>query len=181
MLISTGIGNFRIQNRDSLCVFNIKGLSATDIYIDRKHYFITGDTTGKLNDILYSASAYWMQNYSLFPDFITGDKGECHPEGLFSLPGQGNYLFQISNWRFAVIQDTRSLVRYKSSESLKTDALILGGNLPSNVEILLKYFETEQVILDSSVPWYVIRSCSFDSLVLRCHKVSEEGAFVVEL
>lgn len=180
LLISTGIGNFKIHNRNSLCVFNIRGLSAVDININRKHYFITGDTTGNLNDILYNASAYWKDNYALFPDFITGGEGECQPEGLFNLPGEGNYLFQASTSRFAIIQDSRSLINYRSSERLKTDALILGGNLSANIENLLKYFETEQVILDSSVPWFSIRSRSPDSLILRSHKISEGGAFVVE-
>jgi hypothetical protein len=179
----TGIINLSTNKKDRLCVFNIKGLTALDISSGPAHYFVCTDTTHRMNDITYAVSGYWQRFFLAEPEFLMLNRDQKMPENFFSLPGENNYFATISGKKIIMISDLNFIEDYFSGMRAEIDLLVLGRNgfSPGTWSKLLDYIDPEYLVLDSSIPYYYPDPEIPDSFTGKIHRVSKNGAFMLDL
>ncbi|MGC9344276.1 MAG: ComEC/Rec2 family competence protein [Bacteroidales bacterium] len=181
LVLQAGIYNYHTRKKSQLCVFNIRGMTAIDITLGHSHYFICNDTTDRIQDIHFAAAGYWHEYYRDDPEYFLLDSNVNIPPGFFKLPGNKNYLGLLSDKKIAIINDPNTFDYRVPGMKKEVDVLIMGGNKFANWKQMLNIFDPYYLIWDSSVPFYYNLKEIPDSIFIRFHRVSEKGAFVLEL
>ena len=166
------ISSFRFISRKDqhkLIVYNIPQKKAIDI-IEGKTYLFIGDPslTGKSS----------LENYFLLPARVK--YGVTKPD---SLPNTIISNGMITGGRRSVLIIDSSFHFAPSDHKIPVDMIILSGNPRVYLSQLASVFTCSQYIFDSSNPMWKIRywKKDADSLHLRHHTISEQGAFEVDL
>lgn len=114
------------------------------------------------------------------------NKAEFSDIGLFI--NEKRHYFDIKDNGF-IPHPTKSILRlseniYRQAETdnpLKTDIIILSQDRTFSIRQLIKIFQPEQIVLDSSLPQYVrtklLREC--EKLGISVHDVTQDGAYLI--
>lgn len=183
LFVQAGILNQSLKKKDRICILNIKDLTAIDISTGNNHNFYCTDTTSRMMDISRAVSGYWQKLSLHKPEYILLTGYQKLPGNFFRLPGENNYIATISGKKVALISDPGFLKDYTTEMQMMTDLLIMGGSgySPRIWSKLLDCFDTNYLILDSSIPHYYPGPDIPDSFKGHFHRVSERGAFLLDL
>ena len=167
--ITRGFNMVRQSNQQKLVVYNIPQRKAIDI-IEGNAYRFWGDSS--------LTSPGFLQNFHLKPARVL--YGVAQTDNLSNtlvthplIAGQHKSVLIISGQvDFAPV-----------SAKIPVDIIILSGNPRIYLSRLAALFDCQQYIFDTSNPLWKIRywKKDADSLHLRHHTISEQGAFEVEL
>lgn len=181
LVILAGTYNYENRTKNQLCVLNIREMTAIDVALYGRHFFICSDTTDRSRDIQFAASGYWFDNFLDPPDYFITEKGDELPTGFFELPGYQNYIGILSDKIIVIVHDMKALDNYVSNMKKKVDLIVLGDKQSQKWKNLLKTFEPDFIVLDSSIPWYYKAQDIPDSISFVYHRIEENGAFLLEL
>ncbi len=158
-----------LKNQHKLIVYNIPQKKAMDI-LEGNEFLFLGDPslTGKTS----------LENYHLQPARVQYgvDKRDILPNTLIS---DG----MIIGHRKSILVINHSFYFTPSDQKIPVDIIILSGNPKIYISQLASVFTCSQYVFDSSNPMWKIRywKKDADSLHLRHHTISEQGAFEVDL
>ncbi|MBX3238921.1 MAG: ComEC/Rec2 family competence protein [Chitinophagaceae bacterium] len=147
-----------------LVVYNVPQYRALDI-LKSNHYLFLGDPAVE-ND-------HFLRNFHLRPTrhLFRATKKQ---------PATAADFLSVSGKNILILNSPGTL---PAAGSRHADIIILSGNMPFRIQQLTETFGCRQFIFDSSCPAWKTRQWKneCDSLHLRRHSVSEEGAFVLNL
>jgi competence protein ComEC len=148
-----------------MIVYNIQGKRAID-FIEGRHYYFSGDESVQADDFL--------RNFHLEPSRILHRTSPSST--LPALMGSGPlYLF---NGKYIMVVNKATV----SLPSVSLDALILSGNSPLQLNLLLQHAQVKQVIADASnAPWRVRQwQQACEAMHIPFHNVAEQGAYYID-
>ncbi|TAJ67861.1 MAG: ComEC family competence protein [Chitinophagaceae bacterium] len=157
------------KQQHKLVVYNIPRMQAMDIIEGRNFLFrgspLLQDNTRLVNYHLAPARLFW---------------GISQPDQLKHTRISGNL---IAGSRKTILVIDRALSGPLPAEKIPVDIIILSGNPRLHLSQLTQRFICAQYIFDSSNPLWKIQywKKDADSLHLRHHTISEQGAFEVDL
>ncbi len=153
-------------HQQKLVVYNVPKYPAIDIISGRTYSFL-GDSTLLSND--------FIRNFHIQPSRVLHRISQKQ-----SLPMECKE-FEFGNKKIAILDSTSHFTPLDPKKKL--DVLILSGNPKIYISNLLKTFSIQQIVIDGSVPGWKSRlwKNDCDSFHIRCHDVSEKGAFVMNL
>jgi len=159
---------YETEAQQKLLIYNVPQHTGIDIIAGHQSIFI-GDTE--------LTEAGFLQNFHLLPSRI---HAQFEPNQQLLLPDKTNISF---TWAGKKITLLRTQLDYKKSQPITTDILIVSGNPPGNPARLLPLIRCSQIVLDGSNSAGRIARWQHaaDSLHLRLHSVSRQGAFVMEM
>lgn len=168
----TAIRSFTIlhqKQQQKLIVYHIPKHKAMDV-VQAKSFVFWGDE-GLQNDI-------YLQNFYLQPARILNGTKEAN-----SLSHTITHYPLIAGHQKSVLVIDPSFRLPVSNQKIPVDIIILTGNPRIYLNRLAAVFDCSQYVFDSSNPLWKIRYWKKDaeSLHLRHHTISEQGAFEVEL
>jgi competence protein ComEC len=151
----------KIKNQKVFMVGNIKGISAINIISDRNGMLLSDSVLSLENPLTHSAfNNFWtdqgVAKHTCFVDFnIESARLHHHIEGLCcKSPWLGNNLiFEFSGKRIIVLNDNQ-LYKSNAGYPLKTDLVIITGQMKPDLRAMLNVLNPELLILDSSVKGY---------------------------
>ncbi|MES2004502.1 MAG: ComEC/Rec2 family competence protein [Bacteroidota bacterium] len=157
------------RQQQKLIVYNIPKHSAIDIIQGQSFVFWGDDTLRNQN---------FLQNFHLLPSRVLNGVKESG-----SLPEQLIHYPLIAGSQKTVLVIAPSFRVPSPQQKIPVDLIILTGNPGIYLSQLAAVFDCSQYIFDSSNPLWKIRYWKKDaeSLHLRHHTISEQGAFEVEL
>ena len=157
------------QQQHKLIVYNIPKHKAIDIVEGNAFYFL-GDSS--------LAGKGFLQNFHLQPSRVSHGVTEKD-----SLPGTIITGRAIATNQKSVLFIDKSFHFTPVKQRIPVDIIILSGNPKIYVNQLATVFNCPQYVFDSSNPLWKIRywKKDADSLHLRHHTISEQGAFEVDL
>jgi competence protein ComEC len=157
------------NQQQKLIVYNVPKLSALDIMQGNKYNFI-GDGL-LLQDALLSNFHLKPARilYRTYPG-VTGDSFLIHDK-----------ITKINNTTVLLMDG--SFHSLPAQNKIAVDVIIISKNAEVNINQLQSTFSFRELVFDSSNPsWKIERwKKDCDSLHLRFHSVSEQGAFVMDL
>jgi hypothetical protein len=182
-LFHCGIYKNRHKDRDQLCVFNIQNCSAIDIHYGKDHFLLNKKSCSTHEKLEYAARGYWLENFSKEPEIVCFDDLERsnYIKYFFQLPGKGNYLLLTRKRSVVIINDTDLFDDYIPKKKIFIDALIMADETRIRMEKITHFFHFENLILDSSVPSYIPDPVFPDTLDIKYHRITDEGAYIMEL
>jgi competence protein ComEC len=153
--------------QQKLLVYNVPQYTGIDIISGHASTFI-GDTA--------LTNAGFLKNFHLLPSRIFG---QFDPSDNLLLQTKTNTSFEWGGKKITVL---RTQLDYKKSKPISTDILLVSGNPPGNPARILPLIKCSQIVLDGSNSAGRIARWQHaaDSLHLRLHSVSLQGAFVME-
>jgi competence protein ComEC len=159
---------FNTSRQQKLIIYNIPKYAALDV-IEGTHFQFIG------NRLLHAG---YLQNFHLRPARIQFGASEA---GGFNRTLVSNKLIATKHATILIINDWQ--FRDPPEQKIPVDIIILSGNPGVRLPELATVFNCTQYVFDSSNPLWKIRywKKDADSLHLRHHSTSEEGAFVVDL
>lgn len=159
---------YETESQQKLLIYNVPQHTGIDIITGHKSTFI-GDTV--------LTEAGFLKNFHLLPSRIFA---QFEPYQQVLLPEKKNLSF---TWGGKKITLLRTQLDYKKSQPIQTDILIVSGNPPGNPARLLPLIQCSQIVLDGSNSAGRIARWQHaaDSLHLRLHSVTRQGAFVMEM
>lgn len=157
------------KQQHKLVVYNIPRMQAMDI-IEGRNFLFRGSP--QLQEDIR------LTNYHLVPARLL--LGISQPDQLKHTQIAGNL---IAGSRKTVLVIDRALTGPLPAEKIPVDIIILSGNPRLHLSQLTQRFICAQYIFDSSNPLWKIQywKKDADSLHLRHHTISEQGAFEVDL
>jgi len=157
------------KQQHKLVVYNIPRIQAIDI-IEGRNFLFRGNPQlqGKTN----------LTNYHLAPARLFFGISELEPLKHTQITGN-----IIAGGRKTVLVVDRALTNPPPAEKIPVDMIVLSGNPRLRLSQLARRFICAQYIFDSSNPLWKIQywKKDADSLHLRHHTISEQGAFEVDL
>lgn len=158
------------QYQKKIVVYNISRFRAVD-FIDKGNYLFAGDTALQ--------QAGLLQNFHLKPARIKM-QATVEKDSLPSLFQKG-YYWQFYDTRVLWIDDKAGLIKQDPVQPV--DLLILSNNVHVEIKDLLQSVRPATIVFDGSNALWKIQKWKKDceELLLRCHPVSEQGAFVLEI
>ncbi len=148
----------------TLVVYNVPQYSAID-FMQRGCYFFAGDPAVENNDFL--------RNFHLKPARLA-----------YRADRTGNHgISVLSHWHQKNILLINPDFRLPPPGTLAADIIIISGKVDISMREVQQYFGNVRLVFDSSCPAWKTREWKneCDSLHLRPHSVSEDGAFVLKL
>ncbi|MEP6674253.1 MAG: ComEC/Rec2 family competence protein [Ferruginibacter sp.] len=158
------------KNQQQFIVYNVPQQQAMD-FIEGNNFHFVGDSTLEEDGLL--------QNFHLKPARIAlriRNKTNDLPD-FFS----ANHFFFFGNKKILLVDSP--LLYEPSTVKLNVDMIILSRNVKVAIAQLAAVFNCDQYILDASNSLWKIgkwkKEC--EELHLRCHAVSEQGAFISDM
>lgn len=157
------------KQRHTLVVYNIPRMQAMDI-IEGQHFLFRGNP-----ELLDKTS---LADYYLAPARLFFGVSKPHQPKYTRIAGN-----IIAGSRKTVLVVDRPITNPPSAEKIPVDIIILSGNPRLQLSQLTQRFICAQYVFDSSNPLWKIQywKKDADSLHLRHHTISEQGAFEVDL
>ena len=154
-----------IKDQKKLIVYNVPRYQAIDL-IDGMDYTFIGDEALEQNALL--------RNFHIQPTRTL--YGVQKAEDATT-----SHFVTFYNKKILVLDTTLRFSNALSREAI--DVLILSHNPKIYINDLVKRFETKQVVIDGSVPFWKAKLWQKDCALLHlpCYNVSEKGAFVMSL
>ena len=155
----------------------------TDVFIkltDARGQQIKGEATTKGFEKWNSANQKKIMIYnngiSQSIDLVNGNL-ISHPDSVQKKKG---HFYFFEGQRILVID---SSVTFRSAQKLVIDLLVISKNAKISIEKLASVFDINEIVFDASNSLWKIDKWKKDceKLHLRCHFVSEQGAFVTDL
>ena len=174
-ILCNGIEETGRQLQSKLVVYKIKDHSAIDIIKGKNHFMILDDslkTTG--NELKQAARNFWIRSGLTHNSTLNNIKIEY-------LKGK-NIAIYLNGNTIVLLRDER-IFNFECSIPLKTDFLVISGNINCFAKKILNYFTPEEIILDSSLNKDRLKYLNkeFEKTGIRCYPVSIYGAFVKDL
>ncbi len=181
LIILTGTIEYKMHNKQELCVFNVKKTSAISIRYKQLNLLLFNDQSD-IQNIRYASSGYLIKNYNGKQENIPFKEMENRiTDYYFPLPGKNNFILYTDNQKITVINDYTIFSEFNSSASIYTEIIILGCvPLPDYGE-LQKFFTFKKIVVTPAVSFYLPDIRVPDSLSIEYHRVEEMGAFICEL
>lgn len=160
----------QVQQQRKLVIYNISRYKAVD-FIDRNRFVFTGDS------ILMKEGL--QQNFHLKPARIALQASQ-EVNSLPSLRQQNGY-YQFYNKKL-LFMDSTGMLRIPDT-AISIDLLLFSHDPPVDIKDVLKAVKPACIVFDASNSLWKIQKWKRDceALILRCHSVPEEGAFVLEV
>jgi competence protein ComEC len=162
-------GKWVVHRQQKIIVYNVPQHQAID--------FITGSSYQFIGDSVLLQDGL-LQNFHLKPSRTAMQLTQRNNE-LTKLENNQR-LFVFGNKRIFIL-DT-ALVYQKPAHKIPVDIILLSKNPKLYIPQLAEVFECKQYVFDASNSLWKINYWKKDceKLLLRCHSVAEQGAFVVE-
>ncbi len=158
------------NGQQQLLVYNVPNMSAIDL-IEGHYYRFTGDSTLSADGALVN---FYLRPSRVLNRCIAARQPQSLPV---------NKLLTINNKRFIIIDNNFKPPYNYDGSKISVDLLIVSQNPPVNVSRLSNVFNVSQLVLDGSNPLWKTglwkKGC--DSLHLRFHSTTGNGAYVMEL
>lgn len=153
-------------NQQKLIVYNVPRMQAID-FIAGRNYFFRGDSALIQDEQL--------KNFHLTPSRILH---RITP--VDSLNGLSTFENVFVLGKTSVLLIDTALPRQKPARKINVDIIIISKNAAVKINDLHNSFECQQIVIDASNSWRRIKQWKEDCKrqSIRCHAVSEEGAFV---
>ena len=160
----------QLNRQQKLVIYNVSQHRAVDFIVKDKHVF-AGDSVLFIEGLL--------QNFHLKPARISMQvsKTETHLPALI----HHNFYWQFFHKKMLFIDST---VFFEPVDSIiPIDILLLSHNPSVKIKDIAKAVSPAIVVLDASNNLWKIQSWKkeCEELLLRCHSVSEQGAFILEV
>ena len=160
----------QLNRQQKLVIYNVSQHRAVDFIVKDKHVF-AGDSVLLIEGLL--------QNFHLKPARIAMQviKTETQLPALI----QHNFYWQFFHKKMLFIDST---VFFEPVDSIiPIDILLLSHNPSVKIKDIAKAVRPAIVVLDASNNLWKIQSWKkeCEELLLRCHSVSEQGAFILEV
>ncbi len=167
--ISLSVDIIQHSTQQKLVVYNMPKQSAVDIIQGNKYAF-TGDSIVQQDNFL--------RNFHLKPCRTLYRAAQ---EENFSTVSAANKCIEINNKKILFLNTP--LQYYPANDKINVDIIILSKNPSISINQLQHAFQFKELVFDSSNPLWKIeqwkKGC--DSLHLRFHSVTQQGAFVMDL
>jgi hypothetical protein len=163
--------NYKIRQQKQLIVYSVPGFSAYAVINGRDHLFYVDSA------LLYDEG---KMNYSIRPHWL--DCGLKEPEIVFLPPLKtpnidlGILTPLRSHGSAIAIWQGRLPACMPPEQRLRTDLLILRGNIPFRRSDLLKWFDPGTIILDTSIPWWKANKIKSETQSVQFWDIREQGA-----
>jgi competence protein ComEC len=188
LLLMFAINTYNIysgKGRKVFVVYNIGGYSAMN-FIDGRDNIIVSDVKTDKNKLTFAAKNYWLKlglekekiidvdklnEKFLFSSFWTID----NPAFFF----YKNYI-KFYNLRLAIVDNSFRYKNLLSHNRLNLDYVILRNNADVKISQLVKLYNFDKLIIDSSNSFFKIRKWQNEckKLNVHCFVVRKQGAFV---
>ncbi len=159
-----------LNRQQKLVIYNISQHKAVD-FIDQEKYVFVGDDELKQEGLL--------QNFHLKPARIALQASKPQAQ----LPALVNHQFywQFYNKKLIFIDST--LVLEPVDAVIPVDLLLISHNPAIKIKDILKAVKPAIVVFDASNNLWKIQNWKkeCEQLLLRCHSVAEQGAFILEV
>ena len=159
-----------LNQQQKLVIYNVSQHKAVD-FIDQEKYVFAGDDELKQEGLL--------QNFHLKPARIALQASKPQVQ----LPALANHLFywQFYNKKMIFIDST--LVLEPVDTVIPVDLILISHNPSINIKDILKAVKPAIVVFDASNNLWKIQNWKkeCEQLLLRCHSVAEQGAFILEV
>lgn len=170
LLLFVGIrtADIYIKNlQPSLIVYNVPKHTAIDFFEGGKYYYVGDDTVSKDNS---------LRNFNLQPARLL-KRAATGSEDIYQA---ADYPFAWINGKRILLADTTAFL--PEGKAPEVDIIILSGKVKSPIAQLRQGFHCSAYVFDGSCPAWKIREWKneCDSLLLRRHSVTEDGAFVLD-
>jgi competence protein ComEC len=170
LLVAYGQGYLQQQSQRKIIIYNINRHQAID-FIDKEKYCFVGDSVLRQPGLL--------RNFHLKPARVSLQAGE-KKDRLPALYHKGIY-YQFYQKKMIWIDHAISL--QADSIPKAVDILLLSRNVDVDIKKLVLAVRPATVVFDGTNSLWKIQKWKKDceELLLRCHSVSEQGAFVLEI
>ncbi|MEP6711668.1 MAG: hypothetical protein ABJA37_04585, partial [Ferruginibacter sp.] len=159
---------FRLLRQQKIIVYNVPQHMAVDFIFKDQHYFV-GDSILQVDGVL--------QNFHLKPARVAL---QLNPAGAFSNLIHNGMYWQFAGKKCLFIDSTIKF--YPLAQKLNVDILLISKNPKISIADITAAVNPGIVIFDGSNSLWKIgnwkKEC--EQLLLRCHSVAEEGAFILE-
>lgn len=148
--------------QQKMIVYNIQGKQAIDFIEGRRYYFLGDESVQSDN---------FLRNFHLEPSRILHRISQS--DMLPALAGSGPLYF--FNGKYIMVADNTTV----SLPSVSLDALVLSGNSPLQLNLLLQHAQVNQVIADASNAAWRVRQWqqACKAMHIPFHNVAEQGAY----
>ncbi len=165
-----GLAFIRLQNQQKVIIYNISRHRAVD-FIDRNQFVFAGDSSLMKEGL--------QQNFHLKPARIALQASRP-VENIPSLQQQNGY-YQFCNKKLLFIDS--SAILSTPDSAIEIDLLLFSYNPPVDIKEVIKAVKPACIVFDASNSLWKIQKWKRDceALILRCHSVPEEGAFILEV
>jgi competence protein ComEC len=160
----------QLQQQKKIVIYNVSRHKAID-FIDKSSYVFTGDSIMMKEGL--------QQNFHLKPARIAL-QAKKQLETMPSLYHQNNY-WQFYNKKLLLL-DSNTILQ-KRDTALPVDILLFSHNPPVDIDELLTVVKPAVIVFDGSNSLWKIQKwkSACERLILRCHSVPEQGAFVQDI
>lgn len=152
---------------ETITVFNSGNQTLISAIQDRKLTLLT-DSSCPQKTIFNSANEYWLQN-------MINEKKDA-----FILPNSITLLQSKNESKLVHVKDWNTFTASEVSKSIsKSKILVLGGNIGSNGNEIMKYIQPETVVFDASCKSFQVKNLEQDFRLagIKTHDVKKLGAF----
>lgn len=165
------------QNQKEMVVYSINNMTAID-FINGKSHVLVADTAF-FND--ESAFSYNIENFLV-------------SKGVF-YDGKMEFLNEDFDWNFVKkrknvvtfnekligLSDGSDFCKERLSCRIQLDYMLVYGRKRQSLSYLLNVYDFDNLIIDSSVPYYLAAELieEAECLDVKCHNVKENGAFLI--
>lgn len=171
------LNTFFNSRQNELVIFNVSGLSVINILENKQATCLLSDTSNN-GSVSYAMDNYLIKN-NVWNTLKTEQINECTYPSLKIF--ENSRYFRFGNDDLLLLKDDISNWNIKTK--LDLDYLIISdGAGDIDLLSLSNTFNTRNIIIDSSVPYYIIRKmfeCQ-DVDSYHVHVVADEGAFILE-
>lgn len=157
---------YNAAKQEKMIVYNVPGFPAIDFMKGQKTWF-TGD------EILLKDE--FIHNFHLKPSRIFNRINEAS----YDISGRNtNRFFEYGHKKIAIVNTPIFIT--DTSLKIPVDLMIISGKKFLDMQVLLKSFNIKQMVMDGSVPGYVVERWKpyLDQEQIPYHHVAEKGAFV---
>jgi competence protein ComEC len=160
---------WQVYGQCKMIVYNVPQRQAID-FVQGSAYHFVGDSSLQLAGLL--------QNFHLKPSRISLQLTQPSLQ-LPALQMQGRQ-FVLGNKKIIIIDS--SLLFEPPAQKIKADVIVLSGNPKLRIPQLAAVFDCSQYVFDAANSLWKINYWKKDceQLLLRCHSVAEQGAFILD-
>ena len=160
----------QLNRQQKLVVYNVSQHKAIDFIVQEK-YFFTGDDDLKQEGLL--------QNFHLKPARIAMQASK--PQAQLPALANHHFYWQFYNKKMIFLDST--VVLEPADTVIPVDLLLISHNPSVKIKDIVKAVKPAIVVFDASNNLWKIQNWKkeCEQLLLRCHSVAEEGAFILEV
>lgn len=151
--ISLGYGayNFLSAENSDIVVFNVPGKTCIHIF-NGSNYLLTDDQT-EWDEYAFFCGNFLAENYRSDPSIMDLKEFSVDTgiQEITTLPGEGNFIYNLGNFRVLVLSDYKAIGKFRSEHFLEVETLILTSGRLWDLDLSSLNMNVNNTVLTSAV------------------------------